>query len=42
MPYVPNEFIYDHDFDNNGALFYLGTFGYQTTYQNPDSVRKQV
>jgi hypothetical protein len=23
-------------------LFFLGTLGYQTTWQNPDSVRKQV
>lgn len=42
MPYVPSEFVYEHDFDNNGAMFYLGTFGYQAGWRNPDSVAKQV
>ena len=42
MPYVPNEFTYEHDFDHNGVLFYLGTLGYQLPWQNPASVRKQI
>ena len=41
-PRVPQEFIYKHDFDKRGALFYLGTLGYKTKWENPDSVRKQV
>ena len=39
---VPTEFVYDHDFDRNGALFYLATYGYQAGWQNPDTERKQV
>ena len=39
---VPAEFVYDHDFDKNGALFYLGTMGYQTEWKNPDHERRQV
>ena len=23
----PTEFIYEHDFDENGALYFLGSFG---------------
>lgn len=38
--FVPSEFVYEYDFDNNGALFYLGTLGYQSTWQNPESMRK--
>ena len=37
---VPQEFVYDHDFDRNGALFYLGSLGYQTKWLNPDIERK--
>ena len=39
---VPAEFVYDHDFDRNGALFYLGTLGYQLEWKNPDVDRRQV
>ena len=42
MNSVPVEFKYDHDFDHNGTLFYLGTLGYQAHWQNPDIVRKQI
>jgi hypothetical protein len=27
VPARPSEFIYEYDFDENGALFYLGSFG---------------
>jgi len=23
----PTEFVYEHDFDENGALYFLGSFG---------------
>ena len=39
---APKEFLYQSDFDKRGVLFYLGTLGYQTVWQNPDSVRRQV
>ena len=39
---VPKEFVYDHDFDRNGAIYYLGCLGYQTGWKNPDIDRKQV
>ncbi|CDW80143.1 e3 ubiquitin-protein ligase hectd1 [Stylonychia lemnae] len=32
------EFIYDHDFDENGALFYLGTYGLKRPWQNPHAL----
>ena len=40
--HAPEEFLYEHDFDKNGVLFYLGTLGYQTVWQNPDLIRRQV
>ena len=36
----PAEFIYKHDFDKRGALFFLGTLGYRTKWENPDTMRK--
>jgi hypothetical protein len=36
-PFVPQEFLYDLDFDNQGALYYLGTLGFQTAWQNPEA-----
>ena len=32
---VPTEFVYEHDFDENGALFFLGSFGKRKMWQNP-------
>ena len=29
------EFVYRSNFDEEGALFYLGTFGKTKSYQNP-------
>jgi hypothetical protein len=29
------EFIYHHDFDENGALYFLGSFGSKRVWQNP-------
>lgn len=26
------EFVYDHDFDENGALYYLGTYGMKRSW----------
>lgn len=30
--YPPKEFLYEHDMDKRGALFFLGTLGYQTVW----------
>jgi E3 ubiquitin-protein ligase HECTD1 len=35
IPTRPTEFIYEYDFDENGALFYLGSFGKKRLWQNP-------
>lgn len=32
---VPDEFIYEYDFDENGLLFFLGTYGKTRPWQNP-------
>ncbi len=32
------EFVYDHDFDENGALYYLGTYGRKRPWQNPHAL----
>ena len=32
---IPLEFVYVNDFDENGALFYLGTMGRKTGWKNP-------
>lgn len=32
------EFIYDHDFDENGAFFYLGTQGKKSSWSNPHTL----
>ena len=32
------EFTYNHDFDNNGALYFLGTQGMKKNWQNPHSI----
>eukprot|EP00347_Sterkiella_histriomuscorum_P004984 403358342 len=31
----PTEFIYEHDFDENGALYFLGSYGKKKMWQNP-------
>eukprot|EP00826_Nyctotherus_ovalis_P055411 TRINITY_DN7352_c0_g2_i1.p1 TRINITY_DN7352_c0_g2~~TRINITY_DN7352_c0_g2_i1.p1 ORF type:complete len:128 (+),score=16.10 TRINITY_DN7352_c0_g2_i1:75-458(+) len=31
----PAEFVYEHDFDENGVLFYLGTHGKSKDWVNP-------
>lgn len=31
----PYEFIFQHSFDEEGALYYLGSFGKRRLYQNP-------
>lgn len=31
----PTEFLYEYDFDENGALYYLGSFGKKRLWQNP-------
>jgi hypothetical protein len=31
----PSEFIFEYDMDENGALFFLGSFGKKRIYQNP-------
>lgn len=34
----PTEFIYEHDFDENGAVYFLGSFGKKRMWQNPHTV----
>ena len=34
------EFTYHHDFDENGALHYLGTLGGQSPYKNPYEINQ--
>jgi E3 ubiquitin-protein ligase HECTD1 len=29
------DFLYDHDFDENGVFYYLGTYGHKRAWQNP-------
>ena len=35
---VPSEFFYEHNFDENGVLYYLGSAGRRRMWQNPHSV----
>ncbi|OMJ66294.1 hypothetical protein SteCoe_36908 [Stentor coeruleus] len=32
------EFVYEHDYDKNGILYYLATRGYEYKYQNPHDI----
>ena len=32
------DFRYQSDFDENGVLYYLGTFGFNSPYQNPYAI----
>ena len=34
------EFIYSHDFDENGALYFLGSFGKTRLWQNPHDMQQ--
>ena len=34
----PTEFVFQHHFDENGALYFLGTYGKRRLYQNPHSL----
>lgn len=34
----PSEFVYQYDMDENGALFFLGSFAKKRLWQNPHSV----
>ena len=34
----PSEFIYEYDFDENGALYFLGSFGKKRLWQNPHQI----
>eukprot|EP01065_Artemidia_motanka_P025755 TRINITY_DN3071_c0_g1_i4.p1 TRINITY_DN3071_c0_g1~~TRINITY_DN3071_c0_g1_i4.p1 ORF type:complete len:280 (+),score=46.64 TRINITY_DN3071_c0_g1_i4:54-893(+) len=35
-------FRYEHDFDENGLFYYIGTLGLQEPWKNPDSERRLV
>jgi hypothetical protein len=35
----PTEFIFEEEFDENGALFYLGSMGKRRPYTNPHLLR---
>lgn len=37
---LPIDFIYDYDFDDNGVLFYLGSYGKTRPWQNPHILGK--
>ena len=37
MVEMPTEFRYEYDFDENGALFFLGSSGRRKIWQNPHS-----
>jgi hypothetical protein len=34
----PTEFVFQHHFDENGALFFLGSYGKRRLYQNPHTL----
>lgn len=34
----PSEFVFDYDFDENGALYFLGSFGKKRIWQNPHTI----
>ena len=34
----PSEFLYEYDMDENGALFFLGSFGKKRIWQNPHKI----
>ena len=34
----PEEFVYSYDFDDNGLLYFLGTYGKTKAWQNPHSI----
>ena len=39
MQFVPpTEFVFDHNFDEKGALYYLGSLGKRRLWQNPHSL----
>jgi len=35
IPDLPEEFVYDYDMDENGLMYFLGTFGHRKMWQNP-------
>ena len=35
---TPEEFVYSYDFDDNGALYYLGSSGKTRVWQNPHTI----
>lgn len=39
---MPTEFKYEHDFDENGALFFLGSSGKRKMWQNPHSAANVI
>jgi len=38
MVKTPDEFVYSYDFDDNGALYWLGTYGKTRIWQNPHAI----
>ena len=38
VAHAPSEFIFRAHFDEEGALYYLGSFGKKRLYQNPHTV----
>jgi hypothetical protein len=38
MSIRPTEFIFQQHFDEEGALFFLGSFGKKRLYQNPHTI----
>lgn len=35
---TPEEFVYQYDFDDNGALYFLGSYGKTRIWQNPHAI----
>ena len=38
----PSDFIYEHDFDENGALYFLGSQGKRRIWENPHKIAQVV
>ena len=34
----PTEFLFEYNFDENGALYFLGSFGKKRLWQNPHAL----
>jgi len=37
---MPEEFIFEHDMDDNGLMYWMGSFGKRKTWQNPHKIQQ--